>query len=154
MKPVCKLEQFFINQLRIDWLGLNLNSEKESATFGFDYDLSCNKDNPKSIRMVMRFMLGPNRDVEDATCSYDIFTEIEGFFTFSEEVEDKKMGYLCRVNTLTILYGILRGEIANVTGSFRGGKFILPTVMMQDVVREVEERKTEERKPVEIADAK
>lgn len=148
MKLVCELEQFFINQLRVDWLNPNPDSEKESASFGFDYDLSCNTDNPSRIRMVMRFMLGPNKEVEEATCPYEIFTEIEGFFKFPEDIEDKKMGYLCRVNTLTILYGILRGEIANVTGSFPGEKYILPTVMMQDVVNEVEERKDVERQKV------
>jgi transcriptional regulator with XRE-family HTH domain len=38
-------------------------------------------------------------------------------------------------------HGIVRGEIASSTGSFAGGKFNLPTVDMQDVVKAVEERK-------------
>jgi preprotein translocase subunit SecB len=145
MKPICELEQFFVNKLQVDWLDPNPDIETESGKYGFDYDLSCNTENPNIIRMVMRFAFGPHDQDEEVTCPYKIFTEIEGVFNFSEDIEDSKMGYLCRVNSLTILYGILRGEIANITGSFRNGKFILPTVMMQDVVKEVEKRKESER---------
>ncbi len=151
MKPVCELEDFFVNQLRVDWLKPDPDRTEESASFGFEYDLSWHKDNPHRIRMVMQFVLGPNKENEQAPCPYGINTEIEGFFKFSEDIEDEKMGYLCRVNSLTILYGILRGEIANVTGSFRGGKFILPTVMMQDIVKDIEERKAKEREAQQAA---
>ena len=146
MKPVCELDQFFINKLHVDWLDPDPDCENESVSFGFDYDLSCNSEDPYMIRMVMRYMQGPNKDETSTVCPYEIFTEIEGYFKFSEDIEDEKMSYLCRVNTLTILYGILRGEIANIPGSFQGGKFILPTVMMQDVVDEVEKRKDAELK--------
>lgn len=145
MKPVCELDQFFINKLWVEWLKPDPAIDKESVSFGFDYDLSCKKENPRLIRMVMRLILGPNEAEADGTCPYAIDTEIEGFFKFDDDIEDRKVGYLCRVNSLTILYGILRGEIANVTGSFPGGKYILPTVMMQDVVNEIEERKAKER---------
>jgi len=130
-------------KLSVDWLNPEPDSPEESASFGFDYDLSCNKDNPREIRMLLRFSLGPNQEEGSPTCSYNIYAEIEGFFTFSEDLGDDQMGYLCRVNSATILYGILRGEIGNVTGSFRGGKFLLPTVMMQDVVNQVEADKAE-----------
>jgi hypothetical protein len=50
------------------------------------------------------------------------------------------MQYLIRVNGGTILYGILRGEIAAFTGSFPGGKFNLPTVNMMEIVKDCEEK--------------
>jgi len=145
MKAVCELEEFFVNKLHIEWLKSDPDSKMESASFGFDYDLSCNKENPYQIRILMRFSLGSADEKENAPCPYAIDAEMEGFFRFEEDLDDQHMAYLCRVNSLTILYGILRGEIANVTGSFRGGKFILPTCMMQDVVKEVEARKVAER---------
>ena len=45
---------------------------------------------------------------------------------------------------MTILYGILRGEIANITGSFKGQKYIIPSIMVQDVVNDTEARKKAE----------
>jgi len=143
-KPVCELQEFFIHDLAVEWMSPE-DSKEESFSLGFDYDLSCHADNPHLIRMMMRVSLGKATDDDQARCPYTIRCEVEGFFSFPEGLDDKQMGFLCRVNSMTILYGILRGEIANVTGSFPGGKFILPTVMMQDVVTEVEERKDEER---------
>lgn len=146
MNAVCELEDFFINQLQVDWLRPDPNRKEESVSFGFDYDLSWHNENPHRVRMIMRFVMGANKQEENSSCPYGIKAEVEGFFKFSEDIDDQKMAYLCRVNSLTILYGILRGEIANVTGSFRDGKFILPTVMMQDVVKDVEARKEANRK--------
>ena len=67
--------------------------------------------------------------------------EIVGFFTFPEGTESTRIEQLVRLNGCTVLYGVLRGLIANTTGSFPGGKFILPTFMMQDVVAEVEKKR-------------
>jgi preprotein translocase subunit SecB len=144
MKSVCELEDFCINKLMIEGLQEE-DSEETSVFFGFDYDLSCRTDNQHIIKIVLKYSIGPNPDDPKPRCPYSIHAEMEGIFRFPEDMEDIQMAYLCRVNSLTILYGILRGEIANVTGSCKNGKFILPTVMMEDIVTGIEERKTKER---------
>jgi hypothetical protein len=55
------------------------------------------------------------------------------------------MNTLVRVNGVSILYGILRGIIANATGMFPNGKFLLPTVMPQDIVKKIEAEKAAAR---------
>lgn len=146
MKPVCELNNFFLRNLEVKG-GDKIKSESISMSCGFDYDLFCGDNDCRQVRMVLRVFIEPDKDEDTQTCPYEIKAEIEGFFTFSDELSDEQMGYLTRVNSMTILYGILRGEIANVTGSFPSGKFLLPTVMMQDVVKEIEERKAKEAKP-------
>lgn len=147
-KPVCELEDFSIHKLLIEWLNPP-KSEKESISYGFDYDLICHSDDAHLIKIIMRFWLEQATSNEELHCPpYKLHAEIVGIFSFPEDIDDKKMAYLCRVNSMTILYGILRGEIANVTGSFPAGKYILPTVMMPDVVNEIEKRKDEERQKV------
>ena len=151
MKPVCELEDFHVNKLIVEGVDWEKNG-RLSASYGFDYELSCRTDNPHIMKMIMRYSIQPNPQEASPLCPYSIHTEIEGIFSFPEETEELKQEYLCRVNGLTILYGILRGEIANVTGSFKNGKFVLPTVMMQDVVKEVEARKAKEREAKQTAD--
>ena len=146
MNLVCDLNEFFIRDLQINGIDA-INAESLSMTYGIDYDLSCKNEDCHEIRMVLRFRLEPDKAEEVRTCPYEIKATIEGFFTFSKDLDYKQMAYLVRVNSATILYGILRGEVANVTGSFPAGKFLLPTVMMQDVVKEIEERKTVESAP-------
>jgi preprotein translocase subunit SecB len=151
LKPACELEDFHLNRLHIEVLDRE-QSDETSASLSFDYDISCRSDNPFIIKMVMKFSLVPNPDDLSPRCPYAFDVEMEGIFSFPEDIEEKKMAYLCRVNGLTILYGILRGEIATLTGSFRNGKFILPTVMMQEVVKDVEARKSKERAVPQIAE--
>jgi len=142
--PVCELETFNLSKLHVEALNSSDNNEF-SAMHSFAYDVLCRKDEPRIKKLVMQYSLVPNQEDEKPRCPYAINVEIEGVFSFPDVTPDDKIDYLCRVNGLTILYGILRGEIANVTGSFKKGKFILPTVMMQDVVQDIEKRKAETR---------
>jgi len=142
MKTVCELNNFFMRDLEVHSLG-RVDGDEISMNCSFDYDLFCHNDDCRKIRMVLRVCVSPDSEKKSRNCPYEIKSEIEGLFTFQEDLSDEQMGYLIRVNSMTILYGILRGEVANVTGSFPSGKFLLPTVMMQDVVREIEERKEE-----------
>ena len=64
------------------------------------------------------------------------------YFELDPEVldSDKKDFYLL-VNGSLILYGILRGIVANSTGVFRIKKFMFPTVMMHEEVKRFIEKK-------------
>ncbi len=144
MKLVCNLDDFFLNHIHVTPLDYDVNSDKRSGQVAFDYDLASSCDDDHRVRMQMTFQMTASPDDERPLCPYEIEAEIVGFFTFPQDMEDKQIAYLCRVNTMTILYGVLRGEIASITGSFVHGKFVLPTVMMQDVVDDIEERKRQE----------
>lgn len=141
MKLVCNLDDFFLNHIYVTPLDYDVESGRRSGQVAFDYHLTCSCDDDHRIRMQMTFEMKPNPDDERPLCPYEIEAEIVGFFTFPQDLEDKQIAYLCRVNTMTILYGVLRGEVANLTGSFVHGKFVLPTVMMQDIVTDIEEKK-------------
>ncbi len=141
MKLVCSLEDFFLNHINVTPLDYDTDTKTRSGQFAFDYDLVCSCDDDHRIRMQMSFQMQASLEDEKSCCPYAIEAEIVGFFSFPQDLEDKQIAYLCRVNTMTILYGVLRGEIANITGSFVHGKFVLPTVMMPDIVTDIEEKK-------------
>ncbi len=147
MNTVCNLDDFFLKRLSVESLSVDAGGKQEAVSFGIDYSVFCNTENPRQIRMTLDFFLGPDDDSE-VGCRYRIVAQIDGFFTFPDDIEEDHFVYLSRVNCATILYGILRGEIANVTGSFPGGKCLLPTVMMQDMVRDIEERRAGEEEAV------
>ncbi|MFH0880807.1 MAG: hypothetical protein V2A34_13915 [Lentisphaerota bacterium] len=123
--------------MHIDWA----DPEKEteiSLQFTFDYDVARHKEDACRYRMIFRMSARSNKE-----CAVGLMldAEIAGFFTLPKEMEADKREYQIRVNGCAILYGVLRGQLALVTGSFPGGKFNLPSVMMQEVVETVEERK-------------
>ena len=68
------------------------------------------------------------------------FGELFSNFQIIRLDSDKKDFYLL-VNGSLILYGILRGIVANSTGVFRIKKFMFPTVMMHEEVKRFIEKK-------------
>ena len=48
------------------------------------------------------------------------------------------MQYLIRYNGCAILYGILRGMLATMTGTFPEGAIRMPTIMVDEIVKKVE----------------
>ncbi len=141
MQLVCELEDFFLTRMNIDALDCDPDSEGHAARISFDYDLATAVEDDHRIKMEMSFVMNAATENETSRCPYAIDAVIVGFFKFPQDLEDQQIAYLCRVNTMTMLYGILRGQVATMTGSFRPGKFTLPAVMMQEVVNQIEQRK-------------
>lgn len=141
MQLVCELEDFFLTRLNVEALNCAPDLEAHAARISFDYDLAAAVEDEHRIKMEMSFSMNAAPEEEPSRCPYAIDAVIVGYFKFPQDLEDKQIAYLCRVNTMTMLYGILRGQIATMTGSFPHGKFTLPAVMMQDVVIQIEKRK-------------
>lgn len=51
------------------------------------------------------------------------------------------MQYFVRINGCTMLYSLLRGQVAMITGSFPDGKFNLPAIVMHDEIMKIEKKK-------------
>ncbi len=140
--PACHLEEFFMTRVNLAW-----HDPKETTTVDvkheFDYDVHRNTQQENLFRLVFRFGLSPQTPVP---VGYVLESEIVGYFSFPDTTSEENMQALIRYNGCTILYGILRGQIANITGSFPHAKLVLPTVMMEEVVNEIETRKVKSLK--------
>ncbi len=140
MTEILQLNDFAVTRLLIDWHQPSRDAAGNphfSGGMAFDYNVLRRKDAPHSFALQFKFTLVP----EEVKEGYEIEAAITGLFDFPPSMEESKMQSLIRINGCTILYGILRGEIATFTGSFPGGKFLLPTVFMQEVVQDIEKRK-------------
>jgi len=148
--PEFQLEEFFVQRMRIDWHEPP-GTVTTNLAFSFDYDVATHKTEKNRYRLVFRVAAKSNTP---EPVGYEIDCEIAGFFTFNDGLDKQKMAKLIRLNGCTMLYGILRGQIAGITGTFPGRKFILPAFMMQDVVQEIEKAKIAKRKPAADAPIK
>lgn len=106
----------------------------------FDYDVARHATEKTRFRLAFRVGV---KSKTPAPVDYSLDCEIVGFFRFPEDSTEESMQRLIRFNGCTILYGILRGQLANITGSFPRQKLILPTVMMEDVVNNIEQEKAQ-----------
>ena len=130
-----QLEEFFLTRLNLVWHSPPKPQEVVSE-FGFGYNVARHKTEPRRFRLTFTMISKPRE--KEPPAGYEMESQIVGLFSFVEGVPENEMQQLIRINGCTILYGILRGQIAAATGSFVGGKFNLPTVMMDEVVQSIE----------------
>lgn len=147
MPDILKLEQFQLTDLTVKWHEEGNEGREEcliaDGECALSYDVLRQKEDPRYFALKMRFQFTPKAHPFKA--GYEIGTNIDGFFSFPEALSEDEMQALIRVNGLTILYGVLRGELASVTGLFPGGRFVLPAVYMPDIIASIEGQRS--RKP-------
>ena len=140
-EPDCQLDDFHFRRLSVEWHDPEAPGQVD-VNHSFDYSVGQHNAEKNRYRLALRF-----KAVSDTPkpIGYVVQAEIVGLFRFPEGMEQAKMDFLIRLNGCTILYGILRGQIASLTGVFPQRKLVLPTFMMKDVIEGIEKAKAEKR---------
>jgi len=144
---LCQLNSYDFTKLSIRWVPSPTDEviDIENIATGFTYDVWKNSQN--ELVYMMRFGANFSEETaDDQRLGYQVSAEIFAELILSEEVPEDKRGLYIRQNGVSILLGIIRTQIAMNTGSFVGGKFVVPTLMPQDIVSEVEAAKKRARK--------
>ena len=124
------LDNFFYKKLNIEWIDGAQNDETPYQ-IKFSFDLKNKKDDPNHILLIFGVKVFPSENFQGVS----VDTIIEGFFSVNETIEEEKRAFYSMVNSASILYGIFRGQINLFTTCFPEGKILLPTVMMQDEIK-------------------
>ncbi len=143
---IINLLQSKLLNLKIEWHDeIEANTPIEDS-YSFDYEVFRYNTDDRVYRVdfsVTRLARQGKRKVDT-----EILAKISGIFSMPESiVEEAQKAFLIRVNGCTVLYGILRGQIAIYSGSFPGQQVLLPTVHMESVLREIDSRKNVGLKP-------
>ncbi len=150
MLSTLQLTGFHLNKLSIEKhsdVGSDQDEGDEEFKFTFKYDVKSHKDGKNRFRIVLDFGLFPTAVLE----YYQCHASITGYFTFTEDLDKETMMRLLHLNGLSILYGILRGQLSMISGSFGGNKLNLPTMNIQEILRSKMEM---EGNPVEGSEQK
>jgi len=139
IRRIFHLDRFLTTKMNVEWCHEIPETEKQKPNPWIDYDILRNRKN--SRQFMMRLVVNAIRPDEPKNCGYLIKTETLGFFSFTEDAKEEEIRYLSHLNSLQILYGIVRGQIAGITGSFPLGSYTLPSIYMEDVIEEVQKRK-------------
>jgi len=141
MAPVVNLDSFVIMRSNIEMLPLDDETLKSAAdgkvqlkyNSAIAYSVAKNQDDEYNYKLTLGVKVVPER------FGWSIDVEIVGIFYFPKGTSISDMEGIVRVNGCTILYGLLRGHLASVTGAFPSGPYVLPTVNMLEVVKRIEE---------------
>ena len=141
-----ELQEYFIkNLLIVDDKSDKNDSESDAAknlnqdglTVG--YNVYQNEENPLLYKIDFQVII-KDGDQGEAKCA----AFIEGYFSFDEQSDSETRDYLIRLQGCTTLYGILRGILSSITSMTRSRKILLPNIMMQEVVKDIEEGRQRE----------
>jgi len=142
MPNILQLRQFCVHKLHVEYPFPDVRDGEQVEHRGelcFDYDVYRQADDDTA--MALDFRLSLASETPGTLVGYTIDVGIFGEFGLPDDISEEQRERIIRINGGMILYGILRGELAAFTGSFPGGKILLPTVYMPDVVKDVEQRK-------------
>jgi preprotein translocase subunit SecB len=137
--PVIHLEEYYLEKVLIERIHWKEDTAVDTITIAYDHDYKVqrNADNPNVFALT--FIVRDNPATKTPTPqAYKLDLRIIGFFRFNEGIEEKQMQYLIRYNGCAILYGILRGMLATMTGAFPEGAIRMPTIMVDEIVKKVE----------------
>lgn len=143
MKKMLKLDDFIIKKLHVDWFSKEESPHLPKENPYIDFDISRNIDNKRQYSV--RLMVSSYAESSDKS-KILISVDIIGFFTFYEDATEEEMNNTISLNGLIILYGLIRGQLASSTGAFPCGKYLLPSVYMEEIIPKVIERKKKKPK--------
>jgi hypothetical protein len=107
------------------------------------YDILSNKEAPERYLMILRVQdVTPARQSQDKPPLFDVtgMAEFEVPASLSEEQKYKLVAF----NGGSILYGLIRGQLSMVSGAFPSGALLLPTLDWQEVVADIEKKRSAE----------
>ena len=141
LPPECVLEDYKISALQL--------VTRPRVAVQKSLDLVCQfcpqKDDPEKYVVKLNITYSAK-----ARKTFSLRLIVNGYFRWRGGYEQKEgNGFLAWVNGGTILYGLVRATVAELTGSSECGRVIMPTVMMADIVRDqIQELQTKSKKPL------
>ena len=131
MTTPINLQEFLLTRMNVEYIDGKKNDTSQIKLV-FSFEARANQENPNLFKMT----LGVTSEPADESDGIKLDTLIDGFFELNETILDPaQKQYYVFVNGATILYGILRGQVALFSNNFPCGKFCLPTVVMQEEVK-------------------
>jgi preprotein translocase subunit SecB len=135
------LDDFFVTRLHIDWRQPTASAvDIDRLNLTCDYNVAYNAQDNSMFKMELSVRLS-QVGKQQADVGYIIEADLVGLFSFPTEVDAEDRQMLVRVNGINLLYGTLRGILANMSGVFPSERLVLPAINPMDIVQQVETRK-------------
>jgi preprotein translocase subunit SecB len=133
MKANIKLADYQINKMNCEWVPGEIQ-ETQDMVMGVDYNVYQKREDPNHFKLDVFVKVEP----KDGLGGIKIDTSIVGFFTFLDGTTEKDKQLQVRYTGFPLLFSTLRGHISAVTSNFPCKTFILPSIIVKDVIESIE----------------
>lgn len=129
------LERYSISKLEIESLPV-----PSRGTLRYDMQFGFNLPKAKGGEHKLELMVTVTGHIGKKKAGYQVSVKVSGVFRFPEDTPAAQFSETLLYYGSTLLYGVLRGYMGTVTGLFSHGALNMPTVNMQEVVRQALQR--------------
>lgn len=126
MKTPLQLDAYLLDRLEVEALE-DFDDARESSDLHMEVEpqhLVCEGD-PLAHQLTLRIPFGPS---EPGSAPYRGVLSGRAFFRVSQELDSDQVAQYILVNGSAILFGLLRGQISQVTAMSRWGTLLLPPI--------------------------
>lgn len=134
-KPALQLDKYFIDELHVTAIDrAPTDPAGDRGLINVSFNIMEHTRLRGKYRLSLRIDYSSPSD--EAQSPYEIHACIQGVFSFPtmKRVGKRAIGTLA-YNGSAILYGLLRGHVAQITGLGIHGPFLLPTVNLMETLR-------------------
>lgn len=108
--------------------GYNPKLNAHTGDLTFTMSVAPHKKDAHKFVLALELISHPKQGHEVEFFPYSVAIKGRGFFSFKNRTEKAEVDKFLRVNGAAILYGLLRGQVAQITAQSVHGQFLLPTV--------------------------
>jgi len=135
-QTLLNINEYFIRELtlKVNQEIANKPKNKEKIPINIALQIREKSNSDKTFMVVLELTYGEiNKKV--LVTPFFLFCSIEGFFTLIGDPDENVGKNLKHLNAPSILYGIARGIIGQITSNTRLGKLIIPPVNFVEILK-------------------
>lgn len=139
-RNIIQLNHFKVEHLEIHCPVMGGGEGDQDSGMSIDYEVYENEEH-KEASLLQLSIKYTGEVREGVRRTPDVAIQVVGVFRLPGEAGENTREHMVRVNGGMILYGMVRGHLAALTGLLSCGSHILPTVDWLEVVKDVESRR-------------
>lgn len=132
--------------LKIDYL--HTPSDSDSPIDGKipdpEMEIRVNPDNKNEFAVILNSKILPETDNENHQCPVKLEIEIIGFFDIEGEVDQEERDFHMAISAPSMLFGIVRSWVSQITANSGFSPIMLPSVQFADLGEEIDESEEKE----------
>lgn len=135
MRVLLDFNEYFVDEVSVRSIPGFSRKDVQEFQLSFNFDIKQQAEKPLFM-ICMQIGSPPEEKAEDSRYPYAFDMKITGYFSFAPETDKETMHRMIGPNGLSMLYGVARGLMAQITANGRHGKFLLPSVNFIEILKE------------------
>jgi len=129
MKCAFQLNSYQIENIAVAWNEtFDRDLDAHTGDIATSISISPHAKDVRKYRVTLEVQVKPTAKKEKEFFPYQVAIKGRAFFTFQEACPAEDADHTLRLNGASILYGLLRAQVAQITAQSVNGQFLLPTV--------------------------